>query len=114
MGQKELSATRFHYGYRRLHIRLKREGWEFNAKRIDRLCTEARLSLRSTTPKLRVSCRRREHCPEATRIDDCWAMDSCPMSSLTTALSMLAFWLMLRFPGFSLGNRDFIDPGLGS
>lgn len=75
MRLKELAATRLHYGYRRLHILLKREGWKVNAKRIYRLYTEERLRLRTKKPKRRVSCRSREDRPEATRINDCWAMD---------------------------------------
>ncbi|QDT65241.1 hypothetical protein V22_24880 [Calycomorphotria hydatis] len=31
MRLKELAATRVRYGYRRLHILLRREGWEVNA-----------------------------------------------------------------------------------
>ncbi|WP_145198569.1 IS3 family transposase [Thalassoglobus polymorphus] len=67
MRLKELAAIRVHYGYRRLHILLRREGWEVNAKRVYRIYREERLSLRTKTPRRRVSCR--------TRINDCWAMD---------------------------------------
>ncbi|MDB4540607.1 IS3 family transposase, partial [bacterium] len=75
MRLKELAATRSHYGYRRLHILLKREGSNVNAKRIYRLHTQERLSLRTKKPRRRVSCRAPEDRPEATRINDCWAMD---------------------------------------
>ena len=33
MRLKELAAARVRYGYRRLHILLRREGWEVNHKR---------------------------------------------------------------------------------
>ncbi len=75
MRLKELAATRVRFGYRRLHILLRREGWKVNAKRIYRLYHEENLSLRSKTPKRRVSCRKRVDRPEATCVDDCWAMD---------------------------------------
>lgn len=75
MRLKELAATRIHYGYRRLHILLRREGWNVNAKRIYRLYTEEKLSIRTKKPRHRVSCRSRDDRPEATRINDCWAMD---------------------------------------
>ena len=75
MRLKELAATRVHYGYRRLHILLRREGWDVNAKRVYRLYREEQLSLRTKTPKRRVSWRTRVDRPEATRISDCWAMD---------------------------------------
>jgi len=31
---KEIAETRVRYGYRRIHLLLRREGWEVNAKRI--------------------------------------------------------------------------------
>ena len=69
------AATRVRYGYRRLHILLHREGWEVNAKRVYRIYCEENQSLRTKPPKRRVSCRKRLDRPEATRINDCWAMD---------------------------------------
>lgn len=35
---RELAGSRVRYGYRRLTVMLRREGWEVNAKRIYRLC----------------------------------------------------------------------------
>jgi putative transposase len=75
MRLKELAATRVRYGYRRLHILLRREGWKVNAKRVYRLYREENLSLRAKTPKRRVSCRKRVDRPDATCMNDCWAMD---------------------------------------
>jgi putative transposase len=37
MGLRDLAASRVRYGYRRLTVLLKREGWNVNAKRIYRL-----------------------------------------------------------------------------
>src|SRR5262245_52248415 len=34
---KEIAATRVRYGYRRIHVLLRREGWPVNSKRIYRL-----------------------------------------------------------------------------
>ncbi|CAH0447794.1 hypothetical protein LMG10661_03867 [Ralstonia syzygii subsp. syzygii] len=31
---KEIAATRVHYGYRRVHVMLQREGWKDNHKRV--------------------------------------------------------------------------------
>jgi putative transposase len=75
MRLKELAAVRVRYGYRRLHILLRREGWQVNAKRVYRLYCEENLSLRTKTPRRRVSCRKRVDRPETTRINDCWTMD---------------------------------------
>ena len=41
---KELASERRRFGYRRLHILLKREGWEVNWKKLYRLYREERLS----------------------------------------------------------------------
>jgi putative transposase len=34
---KEIAATRVHYGYRRVQVMLRREGWQDNQKRVYRL-----------------------------------------------------------------------------
>jgi len=44
---RELAGSRVRYGYRRLTVLLKREGWEVNAKRIYRLYTEEGLIVRT-------------------------------------------------------------------
>ena len=75
MRLKELAATRIHYGHRRLHILLRREGWDVNAKRIHRIYREEPLSLPTKTPKRRVSCRTRVDRPDTNHINDFWAMD---------------------------------------
>ena len=43
----EIAQTRVRYGYRRIHVLLRREGWEVNSKRIYRLCKEMGLQLRN-------------------------------------------------------------------
>jgi putative transposase len=50
MRLKELAAARVRYGYRRLHIRLRREGWPVNHKRTYRLYREEGLSIRPKAP----------------------------------------------------------------
>jgi putative transposase len=51
---KEIAEIRVRYGYRRVHVLLRREGWGVNAKRIYRLYKELGLQLRNKTPKRRV------------------------------------------------------------
>jgi len=48
---KEIAETRVRYGYRRVHVLLKREGWVVNAKRIYKLYRELGLQLRNNVPK---------------------------------------------------------------
>lgn len=72
---KEVCQTRIRYGYRRIHVLLRREGWHANAKRIYRLYREMGLQLRNKTPKRRVKAKLREDRGEATRPHEIWAMD---------------------------------------
>ena len=41
---KDICATRVRYGYRRVHVLLRREGWAVNTTRIYRLYTRTRLT----------------------------------------------------------------------
>jgi putative transposase len=50
---RELAGSRVRYGYRRLTVLLKREGWEVNAKRIYRLYIEEGLIVRTKKRKER-------------------------------------------------------------
>ena len=56
---KEIAETRLRYGYRRIHVLLRREGWNVNPKKIYRLYKELGLQLRNKTPK-RVKAKLRE------------------------------------------------------
>lgn len=44
---KEIAETRVRYGYRRVHVLLRREGWTVNHKRTYKLYKELGLQLRS-------------------------------------------------------------------
>ena len=48
---RELAAVRVSYGYRRLHIMLRREGWPVNRKLVERLYREEGLTLKRKKPK---------------------------------------------------------------
>ena len=72
---KEIAATRVRYGYRRIHVLLRREGWRVNPKRIYRLYREMGLQLRNKTPKRRVKAKLRNDRQPATRANQTWAMD---------------------------------------
>ena len=70
----EMAAKHVRYGYRRLTVLLRREGWKVNAKRIDRLYTEEQLIVRT---KLRRKMARRQRGTIATAAapNQCWSMD---------------------------------------
>ena len=72
---REIAETRVRYGYRRIHVLLRREGWPVNAKRTYRLYREEGLQIRNKRPKRKVSAKLREDrkAPEAP--NEVWAMD---------------------------------------
>jgi putative transposase len=71
---RELAGSRVRFGYRRLTVMLRREGWAVNAKRIYRLYTEDGLAVRT---KVRKKIARRARVPvlRATRPNEKWSMD---------------------------------------
>jgi putative transposase len=71
----ELAESRVRYGYRRIHILLRREGWGINHKRTRRLYREEDLQLRRKTPKRKVSAKQREDRVVARAANECWSRD---------------------------------------
>ena len=72
---REIAETRVRWGYRRIHVLLKREGWRINAKRVHRLYCLEGLQLRNKTPKRKVSAKLRSDRTLAKRQNEVWAMD---------------------------------------
>ena len=70
----EMAANHVRYGYRRLTVLLRREGWKVNAKRIYRLYTEEQLIVR-TKQRRKVARRQRGTMAIATAPNQCWSMD---------------------------------------
>lgn len=71
---RELAATYVRYGYRRLTVLLRREGWKVNTKRIYRLYDEENLKVRSVERK-KIARRQRVPQGNAVRPNDCWSAD---------------------------------------
>ncbi len=72
---KEIAAVRIRYGYRRIHVLLRREGWLVNHKRIQRLYREEGLNLRAKRPRRHVTAARRLERLPVQRPFQVWAMD---------------------------------------
>jgi putative transposase len=72
---RDLAATRVRYGYRRLYLLLRREGWAVNHKRVYRLYKQEELALRRKNPRRRASYRAREGRPAVAATNQVWAMD---------------------------------------
>lgn len=72
---REIGEVRVHYGYRRMHVLLRREGWTVNHKRVYRLYREEGLGLRRKRPKRRRAPMPREPRPTLTAMNQRWVMD---------------------------------------
>ena len=68
---RELAAVRVRFGYRRLTVLLRREGWRVNAKRVYRLYGQEGLEVR-TKPRKKLASRARMPLP---RPNERWSMD---------------------------------------
>jgi len=71
----EIAAVRVRYGYKRIHVLLRREGWGINHKRVYRIYCEEGLNLRVKRPKRRVSAAHRVGRQAAVRVNESWSMD---------------------------------------
>ena len=72
---KEITQTRVHYGYRRVHVMLRREGHQDNVKRVYRLYREEGLSLPLKRPRRNKAAKLRQPKKLASAINEIWSMD---------------------------------------
>src|SRR5437762_11175112 len=70
----ELAGEKRRYGYRRIHVLLRREGWRVNRKRTYRLYRDAGLAVRRRKRK-RIGVFERKPLPKPTRANVSWSMD---------------------------------------
>lgn len=70
----ELAAVKRRYGYRRIHVLLKREGWTVNVKKTYRLYRDAGLAVRRRKRK-RIGLFERKPLPRPTHANVSWSMD---------------------------------------
>jgi putative transposase len=71
---REFAAAKRRYGYRRIHVLLKREGWSVNIKRTYRLYREAGLAVRRRSRK-RIGPFERRPLLKPTTANVSWSMD---------------------------------------
>ena len=100
--------TRVRYGRRRVHVMLRREGFDINIKRTHRIYNELGLQLRIKTPKRRVKAKLRDDHKPATRPNDVRAMDFGHDQS-ATGRSIRILTVVDTFSRFS----PVIDPRAG-
>lgn len=75
MRMREIASVRIRYGFHRIHILLRREGFIDNHKRTYRIYKEEGLNLRTKRPRRNKSASHRVDRPELTTINECWSMD---------------------------------------
>jgi len=75
MRMKELSSVRIRYGFWRIYILLRREGFKDNHKRMYRIYKEEGLNLRTKRPRRNKSSAHRMERPQLSTINQCWSMD---------------------------------------
>jgi putative transposase len=72
---REIAETHMRYGYRRITVLLRREGWRVNVKRVHRLYRLEGLQVRLKPPRRRVMAKLRDDRSNATAPNQVWAMD---------------------------------------
>nr|WP_186237978.1 IS3 family transposase [Burkholderia gladioli] len=72
---REIAYTRVRYGYRRVHVLLRREGWQLGRNQAYRLYCEEQLQLRSKLPKRRKMVVTRMAKIVPVKPNDAWSMD---------------------------------------
>jgi putative transposase len=72
---RDIASTRVRYGYRRIYVLLRREGWKVNHKRVHRLYRLEGLNLRIQGKKKRIRTLQRPDAPKATKMNESWSMD---------------------------------------
>jgi putative transposase len=69
----EIAQTRIRYGYRRVHIMLKREGWNGGRNLVYRLYREEGLVLRRRRPRRRKTAVNREARHRVQGLNEAWS-----------------------------------------
>lgn len=93
---RELAAVRVRFGYRRLTVLLRREGWPVNAKRIYRLYGQEGLTVR-TRPRRKLASRLRVPMAAPQRPNERWSMDLSARAWPTAdGFARSRFWICTR------------------
>jgi len=72
---RELAEQRRRFGYKRLHVLLRREGWAVNHKRVYRIYVEEKLTVRKRRKWRRLVSVPRDNRSTASQVNQIWSMD---------------------------------------
>lgn len=84
---QEIAQVRVRYGFRRIFVLLRREGWRDNYKRVYRLYKEEGLNLRTKRPRRNKAAVHRLERPELSTDLECWSIVLWLTSSSTAGNS---------------------------
>jgi putative transposase len=110
---RDIAHQRPRFGYLRIHVMLRREGWPVNKKRVRRLYRLEGLQLRMRVRRRKHMCLHRGVPPQAQRTHERWSMDFVhdqlfdgrPFRMLTV-LDQFSRQSPLIEPRFSFSGRD--------
>jgi putative transposase len=113
---RDIAHQRPRFGYLRIHVMLRREGWPVNKKRVRRLYRLEGLQLRMRVRRRKHMCLHRGVPPQAQRTHERWSMDFVhdqlfdgrPFRMLTV-LDQFSRQSPLIEPRFSFSGRDVAD-----
>lgn len=72
---REIAHARPRFGYQRIHVMLRREGWTVNRKRVYRCYRHEGLQIRMRVRRRKHMCLHRGPVPQALRTHERWSMD---------------------------------------
>ena len=112
---REIAHARPRFGYLRIHVMLRREGWPVNKKRVYRWYRLEGLQIRMRVRRRKHMCLHRGPVPQAQRTHERWSMDFVhdqlfdrkPFRVLTV-VDQFSRQTPLLEPGFSFSGRDVV------
>jgi putative transposase len=114
---KDLALTRVRFGYIRLTVLLKREGWPVGKKLVYRLYREMGLAMRSRQGR-KMASRSRIPLPAAAAVNERWSMDFVTERMeggryfrVLTVMDQFSRECLLLKPAFSLSGAKVPEPG---
>ena len=72
---REIAQARIRYGYRKIRVLLKREGWNVGKKLVYRLYREEGLALRYKPRRRRCAAANRRERSKVTALNQAWSLD---------------------------------------
>lgn len=112
---RDIAHQRPRFGYQRIHVMLRREGWLVNKKRVRRLYRLEGLQLRMRIRRRKHMCLHRGVVPQAQRTHERWSMDFVHDQlfdgrafRMLTVIDQFSRQSPLIEAGFGFGGRDVV------